>query len=35
MVEITPADRVRAIASTLPFAVLGAWLGWIAFDALG
>jgi hypothetical protein len=35
VVEITPADRVRAIASTLPFAVLGAWLGWIAFDALG
>ena len=35
VVEATPADGVIAVAATAPFAVLGSWLGWITFDALG
>lgn len=34
-VEATVADGVIALLSTVPFAVLGAWLGWVTFDALG
>lgn len=34
-VEATPADGVIALAATVPFAILGSWLGWITFDALG
>lgn len=35
VIEATPADGVIALAATIPFGVLGSWLGWIAFDALG
>jgi hypothetical protein len=35
VVEATVQDGVVAIATTVPFAILGAWLGWVAFDALG